>query len=275
MAKIGDLDLQILSELSEDAAISIPKLSKKIKVNPSVVYSRIKRLVKRKLIERFTIVVNDQELGHQVKALAGINMDWMIDVDIDLTDAEVGLGATHDDDSIHYGTEAMIMGSGEIGIIGFGDGIQGRLLTSVKGEDSTKLYAASGLGVAGCLVDCAEEPCNECPDYMYFTFSLGKIKHGSGEIFIAESANLNTQKLGTVNGQVLAVHGEGDFDAYMETDLWIGDEEPLSHVMGAYGQNVEFCAFGITGMNTDSGENVGFFTANMHFNDPGPCPEIK
>jgi len=75
MTKIDDLDLQILSELSEDAAISVPKLSKKIKVNPSVVYSRIKRLVKRKLIERFTIVVNDQELGYQVKALAGLNMD--------------------------------------------------------------------------------------------------------------------------------------------------------------------------------------------------------
>ena len=75
MARIDNLDLQILSELSEDASISVPRLSKKIKVNPSVVYSRIKRLVKRKLIERFTIVVNDQELGYQVKALTGINMD--------------------------------------------------------------------------------------------------------------------------------------------------------------------------------------------------------
>ncbi len=75
MAKIDDLDLTILSELSADASISVPKLSEKIKVNPSVVYSRIKRLVKKKLIQRFTIVVNDQELGYQVKALAGINMD--------------------------------------------------------------------------------------------------------------------------------------------------------------------------------------------------------
>ncbi len=75
MAKIDDLDLTILSELSADASISVPKLSQKIKVNPSVVYSRIKRLVTRKLIQRFTIVVNDTELGFQVKALAGINMD--------------------------------------------------------------------------------------------------------------------------------------------------------------------------------------------------------
>jgi len=75
MSKVDKLDLQILSELTEDASISVPKLSKKIKVNPSVVYSRIKRLIKRKLIERFTIVVNDRELGYQVKSLTGINMD--------------------------------------------------------------------------------------------------------------------------------------------------------------------------------------------------------
>ena len=53
----------------------MPRLSKKIDVNSSVVYSRIKRLVKRKLIERFTIVVNDAELGYEVKALTGINID--------------------------------------------------------------------------------------------------------------------------------------------------------------------------------------------------------
>lgn len=75
MAKVDELDLQILSELSNDASISVPRLSKKINVNSSVVYSRIKRLVKRKLIERFTIVVNDSELGYAVKALTGINMD--------------------------------------------------------------------------------------------------------------------------------------------------------------------------------------------------------
>lgn len=61
--------------MSEDASISIPTLSEKIKVNPSVVYSRIKRLTKKKLIERFTIIVNDKELGYGVKALTGINMD--------------------------------------------------------------------------------------------------------------------------------------------------------------------------------------------------------
>ena len=75
MAKVDDLDLKILSELSNDASVSIPKLSKKINENSSVVYSRINRIVKKNLIERFTIDVNNKELGYTVKSLTGINMD--------------------------------------------------------------------------------------------------------------------------------------------------------------------------------------------------------
>jgi Lrp/AsnC family transcriptional regulator for asnA, asnC and gidA len=75
MAKVDNLDLKILSELSNDAAISIPKLSKKIDVNTSVVYSRIKRLLKRKMIEKYTIEINDKELGYTVKSFTGINID--------------------------------------------------------------------------------------------------------------------------------------------------------------------------------------------------------
>jgi len=75
MGRIDDLDLKILSELAQDASISVPKLSKKISVNDSVVYSRIKILVKRGLSKKFTIVINDEALGFGVKALTGINMD--------------------------------------------------------------------------------------------------------------------------------------------------------------------------------------------------------
>lgn len=75
MGKIDDLDIRILGELARDASISVPKLSKKINVNSSVVYSRIKRLVKRGLIKKFTIIINDEALGFNVKALTGINMD--------------------------------------------------------------------------------------------------------------------------------------------------------------------------------------------------------
>jgi len=75
MAKVDKIDQKILSELTNDSSISIPKLSEKINVNSSVVYSRIKRLVKKKLIERFTIEINNKELGFGVKSITGINMD--------------------------------------------------------------------------------------------------------------------------------------------------------------------------------------------------------
>jgi Lrp/AsnC family transcriptional regulator for asnA, asnC and gidA len=75
MGRIDDLDLKILTELSKDAGISVPRLSKKINVNASVVYSRIKRLLKRGLIKKFTIIINDEALCFNVRSLTGINMD--------------------------------------------------------------------------------------------------------------------------------------------------------------------------------------------------------
>lgn len=75
MTKIDDIDLKILAELQRDASISVPKLSKKINANSSVVYSRIKRLTKKQLIKRFTIEVNDGALGYTVSAMIGMNID--------------------------------------------------------------------------------------------------------------------------------------------------------------------------------------------------------
>jgi Lrp/AsnC family transcriptional regulator for asnA, asnC and gidA len=67
--------MRILSELTKDASISVPHLSKKLNVNASVLYSRIKRLEKRSLIKKFTVIVNEGILGINVKATVGINRD--------------------------------------------------------------------------------------------------------------------------------------------------------------------------------------------------------
>jgi Lrp/AsnC family transcriptional regulator for asnA, asnC and gidA len=75
MAKIDELDLKILTELVKDAGISVPKLSKKINVNSSVAYSRIKRLSKKNLVEKFTVLVNERLLGYTVDAVIGCNID--------------------------------------------------------------------------------------------------------------------------------------------------------------------------------------------------------
>ena len=67
--------MNLLFELTMDGSISVPALSKKLDINASVLYSRIKRLLKKKLIKKFTIVIDDSLLGIEVKATVGINRD--------------------------------------------------------------------------------------------------------------------------------------------------------------------------------------------------------
>ena len=75
MQRFDELDMKLLYELTKDGAISVPNLSKKLGINASVLYSRIKRLLRKKLIKKFTIVVDDSLLGIGVKASVGINRD--------------------------------------------------------------------------------------------------------------------------------------------------------------------------------------------------------
>ena len=67
--------MKLLYELTQDGSISVPILSKKLGINASVLYSRIKRLLKKKLIKKFTIIIDDSLLGIGVKASVGINRD--------------------------------------------------------------------------------------------------------------------------------------------------------------------------------------------------------
>ena len=67
--------MKLLYELTNDGSISVPILSKKLGINASVLYSRIKRLMKKKLIKKFTIEIDESLLGLGVKASVGINRD--------------------------------------------------------------------------------------------------------------------------------------------------------------------------------------------------------
>ncbi len=75
MERIDDLDKKLLFELVKDGNISIPLLSKKLGINASVLYSRIKRLVRKKLIKKFTVDIDESLLGIGVKTSVGINRD--------------------------------------------------------------------------------------------------------------------------------------------------------------------------------------------------------
>ena len=75
MRGFDELDMKLLFEITKDGNISVPTLSKKLGINASVLYSRIKRLVRKKLIRKFTIEIDASLLGIGVKATIGINRD--------------------------------------------------------------------------------------------------------------------------------------------------------------------------------------------------------
>ncbi len=75
MHKFDELDMKIITELARDGNVSVPNLSKKLGINTSVLYSRIKRLIKKKLIKKFTIIVDESLIGIGVRATMGINRD--------------------------------------------------------------------------------------------------------------------------------------------------------------------------------------------------------
>jgi len=75
LEKFDELDMKILFELTKNGNVSVPVLSKKLGINASVLYSRIKRLVRKKLIKKFTIEIDESLLGINVKTSVGINRD--------------------------------------------------------------------------------------------------------------------------------------------------------------------------------------------------------
>lgn len=75
MHKFDELDMKLLYELARDGSVSVPALSRKLGINASVIYSRIKRLVKKRLIKRYTVEIDDSMLGIGVKASVGISRD--------------------------------------------------------------------------------------------------------------------------------------------------------------------------------------------------------
>lgn len=75
LKQFDSLDMRLLYELAADSSVSVPALASSMDVSTSVLYSRIKRLVKKGLIKKYTIIIDDSLLGVGVRASVGIKRD--------------------------------------------------------------------------------------------------------------------------------------------------------------------------------------------------------
>jgi len=72
-SKIDEMDKKILRELTKDSRKSTRELSKIIGVSPPTISARISKLEEYKIIERYTIEVNPENVGYDVLVEFGFN----------------------------------------------------------------------------------------------------------------------------------------------------------------------------------------------------------
>ena len=60
---IDSKDAKIIEILKQDSRVPIRKIAKQTKIRPSTVHQRIQKLIENKIIEKFTIKLNNKEVG--------------------------------------------------------------------------------------------------------------------------------------------------------------------------------------------------------------------
>lgn len=68
-------DARILSVLQRDGRISWSQLAGRINLSASACQRRVEALIDRGVIKNFTVNLNEDKLGHHVKAFVAVNMD--------------------------------------------------------------------------------------------------------------------------------------------------------------------------------------------------------
>lgn len=68
-------DARILSALQRDGRIRWSKLAGQINLSASACQRRVESLIERGVIDNFTVNLNEEALGHHVKAFVAVNID--------------------------------------------------------------------------------------------------------------------------------------------------------------------------------------------------------
>ena len=74
MLKLDAIDHELLMALKEDAKMTIKNLSKRLKLSPTPVYERIKKMERAGVIKNYTINVDENLIGKSLIAFANISL---------------------------------------------------------------------------------------------------------------------------------------------------------------------------------------------------------
>ena len=79
MIRLDERDHRIIKELRTDSRASVREIAKKTSIRPSTVHQRIQRLRRHKIIERFTLKLNNEAVGENFIVFMLITTDKDLD----------------------------------------------------------------------------------------------------------------------------------------------------------------------------------------------------
>lgn len=74
-SEIDEIDREIIRILQEDARVSFRKIAEKLNVSEATIFVRVRKLLGRRVIKRFTAIVSPEVLGKKITAFILINVD--------------------------------------------------------------------------------------------------------------------------------------------------------------------------------------------------------
>lgn len=73
--KLDEIDREIIRALQDDARISFRKIAEKLNVSEATIFIRVKKLMERNIIKRFTAIVSSEALGKKITAFILLKID--------------------------------------------------------------------------------------------------------------------------------------------------------------------------------------------------------
>ena len=71
---LDDVDLQIMYILAKDSSTAFVEIAKQIGISDATVHLRVRKLIDKGIIRRFTLSLNNDLLGYDHLVFAGINI---------------------------------------------------------------------------------------------------------------------------------------------------------------------------------------------------------
>lgn len=80
--KIEELDRKILNVLNKDARMSFRRIAKELRISPTTLYNKVKKLEKSGVLEGYIPLINTESVGYDLTAIISLRVKQEKDMEV-------------------------------------------------------------------------------------------------------------------------------------------------------------------------------------------------